>query len=200
MQQKKKKVGIIIAIAFSIIVIGIITYVFIEYSNNQSEIKQRMEMVTELYQEFKEDIGTFNDKRNEIYRIVIQDMYYQTLKEKDNEFKSLYASYEEVVTILDEDYGKLKGKCINVLYPDVSVNNKCEAFVLGYEEAINTYVNDVAIYNKNIQNYNDWATENGQEKLEKFNTEKDYIDVNGDRIYKGKKEQESAGELINETE
>lgn len=200
MQQKKKKVGIIIAIAFSIIVIGIITYVFIEYSNNQSEIKQRMEMVTELYQEFKEDIGTFNDKRNEIYRIVIQDMYYQTLKEKDNEFKSLYASYEEVVTILDEDYGKLKGKCINVLYPDVSVNNKCEAFVLGYEEAINTYVNDVAIYNKNIQNYNDWSTENGQEKLEKFNTEKDYIDVNGDRIYKGKKEQESAGELINETE
>ena len=137
MKEKKNHVVLILALGFILIVVGIILYLVLTYQDNQNEVKKRMETVTSLYTDFKEHVDAFNDKRNEVYQTVMQDMYYQTLQEKDAEFKALYTSYEETVDVINDDYDQLKDKCINVLYPDVSVNNKCEAFVIGYEQVIN---------------------------------------------------------------
>ena len=82
-------------------------------------------------------------------------------------------------------YIVLKDKCVDVLYPDVSVNNKCEAFVIGYEKAINSYVSDIKKYNENIKDYND-VLEETDTKIEEVKLTVDYIDVDGDRKYLGK--------------
>ena len=79
----------------------------------------------------------------------------------------------------------MKDKCVDVLYPDVSVNNKCEAFVIGYEKAINSYVSDIKKYNENIKDYNDVLEENDT-KIEEVKLTTNYIDVDGDRKYLGK--------------
>ncbi len=199
-QTNKKHIGLWIGIIFGLLVIGIIIYVVLTYTNNQNETKKRMGKVEELYGTFKSNVDTFNTKRNEIYTIIMQDMYYQTLKDKDGEFKKLYQDYQEILEKLDEDYDGLKGKCINVLYPDVSINNKCEAFVLGYEEVVNTYINDVNLYNKNLESYNDWLKETNSKdtELNLLELDRDYIDVNGDRIFKGKEQEDEVGELTDE--
>ena len=90
---------------------------------------------------------------------------------------------------------------MNVLYPEVEVNNKCEDFILSYEEATNTYITDVKRYNKYIEEYNKWlqSTSSSDPLLEKITLEMEYLDYNGDREYLGKEEIiDDVGELENE--
>ena len=191
MEVKKcnKKIGIIIFLGFLLIVIGIISYVVINYNNDQAEVKKRMEIVLNNYDIFKSKVDSFNTIRDNIYSEVIQDMYYQTLKDNDMHYKELFQSYKESLNEIDKVYKKVENKCINVLHPDSSVNNKCEAIVIGYEEVVNTYISDVTSYNKNIDSYNKWLTDNNSSdlKLEKIKLDRDYLDINGDREYKGKR-------------
>ena len=99
--------------------------------------------------------------------------------------KEIISNYTKTIEPLEDDYKELKDKCVDVLYPDVSVNNKCEAFVIGYEKAINSYVSDIKKYNENIKDYNDILEENDT-KIEEVKLTIDYIDVDGDRKYLGK--------------
>ena len=42
----------------------------------------------------------------------------------------------------------------DIYYSSSDVNNKCAAFKQGYEEMVNSFVDDVNIYNSNIKKYN----------------------------------------------
>lgn len=200
---KRKNVGLLIGISFAVLMVIIIIYFIFTYFNNQTHMKDRMNEVEGLYKTFKEHVDSFNKKRDEVYQATMQEMYYQKLAESDDSFKLLYKEYEKVIEELDKDYHQLKGKCVNVLYPDVSINNKCEAFILGYEEIINTYVNDVNRYNQKIVQYNMWLqqTNSSEKQLEQLDSKKDYIDVNGDHIFRGKEQIEDIiGEVKDEKE
>ena len=195
--EKKKKRALIIGIVFLVFILFVILYLVIVYKNGQNEMRSRMKEVEAGYTTFKNHITDYNNARDAIYKEAMQDMLYTTLKEKDAANKLLFQTYEGTVTLLDEDYKKLKDKCMDVLYPNVSVNNKCEAFLLGYEEAINTYVMDIENYNKNIDSYNTYLkdTNNAVEvPLVKLEKKKDYIDVDGNHIYQGKDEEKKTNE------
>ena len=112
-------------------------------------------------------------------------MYYEDLKNNDTKYKEIISNYTKTIEPLEDDYKELKDNCVDVLYPDVSVNNKCEAFVIGYEKAINSYVSDIKKYNENIKDYHDVLEENDT-KIEEVKLTIDYIDVDGDRKYLGK--------------
>lgn len=189
-KRKKRTVGILIGVGFFLIIVGLVTYFVLTYMNDQNETKKRMEKVEALYTTFKEDVTTFNEKRDSLYEQIKGALYYQTLKEKDSLFRTLFTDYEKALETLDKDYDKLKNRCINILYPDVSINNKCEAFIIAYEEATNTFVSDIKAYNENISEYNTWLknTESQDEKLDTIKVSHDYIDVDGDRKYQGKEE------------
>ena len=136
--QNNKHLGIMIFIGFLLIVIGVISYVIINYNNDQAEVKKRMDVVRESYEEFKTDVESFNKVRDNIYNEVMGDTYYQTIKDNDKHYKELYQNYSDNLEKIDKDYSKVSDKCINVLHPDADVNNKCEAIVAGYEEVVNT--------------------------------------------------------------
>ncbi len=192
-EHRSKRLAIMILIGFLLIVIGIISYVVINYNDDQAEVKKRMEAVINSYDTFKSDIDNFNSIRNTIYDEVMQDMYYQTLKDNDIHFKDLFSNYKKSLEIIDKEYNELKDKCINVLHPNADANNKCEAIIVGYEEVVNTYISDVKSYNNNINSYNKWLADNnsGDPKLEEIKLDRDYIDVNGDREYNGKRQGEA---------
>ena len=192
-KHHSKKLGIMILIGFLLIVIGIISYVIINYNDDQAEVRKRMEAVRDSYEAFKTDVESFNSIRDNIYNSVITDnMYYQTLKDNDASFKELYKSYSESLDKIDKDYDDVKDKCINVLHPEADVNNKCEAIVSSYEEVVNTYISDVNSYNNLITSYNKWLsdTNSSDAKLEEIKLDMDYLDINGDREYNGKKDVE----------
>ena len=191
--QNNKHLGIMIFIGFLLIVIGVISYVIINYNNDQAEVKKRMDVVRESYEEFKTDVESFNKVRDNIYNEVMGDTYYQTIKDNDKHYKELYQNYSDNLEKIDKDYSKVSDKCINVLHPDADVNNKCEAIVAGYEEVVNTYISDVNSYNALIDSYNKWLNDNNSSdsKLEKIKLDRDYLDINGDREYNGRKDIET---------
>ncbi len=192
-KHHSKKLGIMILIGFLLIVMGIISYVIINYNDDQAEVRKRMEAVRDSYETFKTDVESFNSIRDNIYNSVITDnMYYQTLKDNDASFKELYKSYSDSLDKIDKDYMKAKDNCINVLHPETDVNNKCEAIISGYEEVVNTYISDINSYNSLITSYNKWLsdTNSSDAKLEEIKLDRDYIDINGDREYNGKKDVE----------
>ena len=192
-KHHSKKLGIMILIGFLLIVIGIISYIIINYNSDQAEVRKRMEAVRDSYESFKTDVDSFNSIRDDIYtNVFTDDMYYQTLKDNDASFKELYKSYSESLDKIDKDYDGVKDKCINVLHPEADVNNKCEAIVSSYEEVVNTYISDVNSYNNLITSYNKWLsdTNSSDVKLEEIKLDRDYLDINGDREYNGKKDVE----------
>ena len=192
-KHHSKKLGIMILIGFLLIVIGIISYIVINYNDDQAEVKKRMEAVRDSYETFKTDVEAFNSIRDDIYtNVFTDDMYYQTLKDNDASFKELYKSYSESLDKIDKDYSGVKDKCINVLHPEADVNNKCEAIISGYEEVVNTYISDVSSYNNLITSYNKWLsdTNSSDTKLEEIKLDRDYIDINGDREYNGRKDED----------
>ena len=192
-KHHSKKLGIMILIGFLLIVIGIISYIIINYNSDQAEVKKRMEAVRDSYESFKTNVESFNSIRDNIYiNVFTDDMYYQTLKDNDASFKELYKSYSESLNKIDKDYSGVKDKCINVLHPEADVNNKCEAIVSSYEEVVNTYISDVSSYNNLITSYNKWLsdTNSSDVKLEEIKLDRDYIDINGDREYNGRKDED----------
>ena len=192
-KHHSKKLGIMILIGFLLIVIGIISYIIINYNSDQAEVKKRMETVRDSYEAFKTNVESFNSIRDNIYtNVFTDDMYYQTLKDNDASFKELYKSYSESLDKIDKDYDGVKDKCINVLHPEADVNNKCEAIVSSYEEVVNTYISDVNNYNNLITSYNKWLsdTNSSDTKLEEIKLDRDYIDINGDREYNGRKDED----------
>ena len=192
-KHHSKKLGIMILIGFLLIVIGIISYIVINYNDDQAEVRKRMETVRDSYEAFKTNVESFNSIRDNIYtNVFTDDMYYQTLKDSDASFKELYKSYSESLDKIDKDYRGVKDKCINVLHPETDVNNKCEAIISGYEEVVNTYISDVNNYNNLITSYNKWLsdTNSSDVKLEEIKLDRDYIDINGDREYNGRKNED----------
>ena len=192
-KHHSKKLGIMILIGFLLIVIGIISYIIINYNSDQAEVKKRMEAVRDSYEAFKTNVESFNSIRDNIYtNVFTDDMYYQTLKDSDASFKELFNNYKDNLDKIDKDYDDVKDKCINVLHPEADVNNKCEAIVSGYEEVVNTYISDVSSYNNLITSYNKWLsdTNSSDVKLEEIKLDRDYIDINGDREYNGRKNED----------
>lgn len=192
-KHHSKKLGIMILIGFLLIVIGIISYIIINYNSDQAEVRKRMETVRDSYESFKTDVDSFNSIRDDIYtNVFTDDMYYQTLKDNDASFKELFNNYKDNLDKIDKDYRGVKDKCINVLHPEADVNNKCEAIVSSYEEVVNTYISDVSSYNNLITSYNKWLsdTNSSDTKLEEIKLDRDYIDINGDREYNGRKDED----------
>ncbi len=190
-KKRNRHLGIIILIGFLLIIGGIISYIVTNYNSNQAEVRKRMEMVRDSYKIFKTDVETFNGIRDDIYtNVFTEDIYYQTLKDNDIRFKELFDNYKDTLETIDKDYNKIEDKCINVLHPEADVNNKCEAIVSSYEEVVNTYISDVSSYNRLITSYNKWLsdTNSSDTKLEKIKVDREYLDINGDREYNGKKD------------
>ena len=192
-KRKNKHLGIMILIGFLLIVIGIISHIVRNYNSDQAEVKKRMDEVRDAYEVFKADVDEFNSIRDNIYtNVIVSDMYYQTLKDNDLSYKEIFNNYSDSLEKITKDYDGVKDKCINVLHPEADVNNKCEAIVSSYEEVVNTYISDVNSYNSLIDSYNKWLSDSNStdNKLEKIKLDRDYIDINGDREYNGKKDVE----------
>ena len=200
-KKRKRRIVLILAFAFIVLVLFIVIYVIISYTGDQSKTKKKMEEVESLYEVYQQDLKSLEQVQESIYDTVLKEVTYQSLKEGDETAKSLFQDYLTKLDQLKKDAPSLEAKCMNVLYPEVEVNNKCEDFILSYEEATNTYITDVKRYNKYIEEYNKWlqSTSSSDPLLEKITLEMEYLDYNGDREYLGKEEIiDDVGELENE--
>lgn len=185
----KTKILIIILVALFLIFCVLVVWLFISFKMDKEQTNGQMSKVNDVYDEFSLEIDNFNDVRNQLYLDVFENTYYDSLSTNDVKFKEAFTNYEKIVDVVVGKALRLEKYCKNVYYADSKVNTKCNEYGVVYEQVINAFVSDVKLYNKNIENYNEYQSDNGGTLfLNSYVTKKKYLDYNGDKKYQGKEE------------
>lgn len=183
-----KKKYLIIIISIVLIISGLISFFIISFQNDKKETIKRMSQVEKNYTKFLSEATKFDDTREDIYNTIFNDTYYDAIIENDSTYKTKFSNYELLVDSIKKETNKLKELCTNVYYPDSTINSKCSAYTLTYEEINNYFVTDTILYNDYITKSNSYAESS---KLLNYNTKKKYIDFNKDNKYLGKEAKEN---------
>lgn len=185
----KTKILIIILVALFLIFCVLVGWLLVSFKIDKEQTNGQMSKVNDVYNDFSSEIDNFNDTRNQLYLDVFENTYYDSLSANDIKFKESFTNYEKTVDAVVEKALRLEKYCKNVYYSDSKVNKKCSEYGLVYEQIINAFVSDVELYNKNIENYNKYQSDNGGILfLNSYVTKKKYLDYNGDKKYQGKEE------------
>lgn len=190
----KNKTVIILGISGLILtVVGGIMLVAKGFKGEQESLTKTMNIIVDDYSVFKTKVENFSNLREQIYSDVMNSQYYSEVFDKYATNIEKITKYEEAVTEIDNASKNLKKNCTERKYNDQDVTNKCNAFIINYEQSINYFINDITRFNERIEEYNKWrTTENTNTKyteLQKFNSKyTEYVDINGDKIESGKVE------------
>lgn len=191
--KDKKKLSIILGVVgVALIIFGIILSFISNVKKDQKEMNSRMDTIVTEYSKFEKNIEEFNKKRKSLHEEFLDKVYYDTLTQNDTAYKTKLTDYETQVAKISQSTKTIREYCKNgIYYSSSDVNNKCNSFKLGYEEMVNSFVDDINTYNKNITAYNKYLDDEGNTtslKLETYQTKKTYIDYNNDGKYSGKEE------------
>jgi len=191
--KDKKKLSIILGVVgVALIIFGIILSFISNVKKDQKEMNSRMDTIVTEYSKFEKNIEEFNKTRKSLHEEFLDKVYYETLTQNDTAYKTKLTDYETQVAKISQSTKTIREYCKDgIYYSSSDVNNKCNSFKLGYEEMVNSFVDDINTYNKNITAYNKYLDDEGNTtslKLETYQTKKTYIDYNNDGKYSGKEE------------
>lgn len=185
-----KQVKILFISGTLLLTIGLITNFTMNLRLDKEEVKKRMDVVNDTYEQFRQEAKTLNTTRDSLYENEFSNLYFETLNSTINPCLLKLQTYEQEldkVTILAE---KLEKSCENIYFPEKEANTKCQVFATSYEEMMNYFINDIKQVNNYIEEYNTYNEENqtGVAPISKYNTTKQYIDFNKDKEYIGKED------------
>ena len=187
--KNKKSLFIIITLAFILIVSGGVASFVLGLKADREGIQKRVADVNNEYESFSTNTSIFEEKRDELYNTTLGNLFYETMKDEDAKVKEELKKYEDLVDILTKNTKTLDGLCDNVYYPDSKVNAKCANYKSIYEQVVNYFISDINVYNSNIDKFNEYQKSNSSDiVIEKYKTDKKYIDYNNDKNYDGKEE------------
>lgn len=190
--SNKKHILILVLLGILSILIGLILMFITNIKKDQQQLNNNISKINKDYANFKKDIEEVNKTRDELHKNILDTVYYESFESSENEYKKALYNYEKTVTDISKNYANLKGYCeVGIYYSSSDANSKCNAFNLGYEQLINTFVDDINMYNNNVKKYNNWLDEQQNttsKKLEGYKTKKTYIDYNKDGEYSGKED------------
>lgn len=177
----------LMTLSFIMIFSGGVSSFVLGLKNDKAETYNRMELVSDEFEKFDNNTNAFEEFRDELYSDVLSNVYYDTLYIQDVEIKNRLSNYESLVDSLEKNTKKLDKLCDDVYYPDSTVNSECSNYKSIYEQVVNYFVSDIALYNKNVKTYNEYqASNNSLLSVENYSTDKDYIDYNDDKVFDGK--------------
>ena len=192
-----KKTYMLLGIIFGVTLLlsaGILVLTNTYKNNRNKEIAEEKETVKKInagYKTFKEALEKFSDERKKIID-EISDLtnLYSAMESNYKEVTKKIEEYETLVEKIENEQTELNDLCIGKTYYQYEITNKCEAFVSGLEQAINTYVRNLEMFNGRIEEYNKWTTEkenSGHKKIEKIVSKKypTYVDLNKDKKFEG---------------
>lgn len=162
------------------------------FKSDKEDLAQTMNIIVDDYEIFRKKVETFSTLRENIYNEVMNSQYYTDVYTNYNTNVQKLKEYENAVTEVENASKNLKNSCIGKTFNDQDVINKCNAFVINYEQSINYFINDIARFNTRINEYNTWLatqTDTQYKTLTEYNaTYKDYVDINNDKNFSGKAE------------
>lgn len=162
------------------------------FKDEKEDLTKTMNIIVDDYEIFRKKVETFSTLREKIYNEVMNTQYYTDVYTNYNADIQQLKQYENAVTEIENISKNLKNSCIGKSFSDQDVINKCNAFIINYEQSINYFINDIDRFNSRIKDYNTWLntqTNTQYQTLAEYNAKyKDYVDVNNDKNFSGKVE------------
>lgn len=188
MKKSLKIIGIVIIINIVLVVLACAWAKGLK--KDQKETKAKMQLVLTSYKDFDSSIDEFSNKRNKLYEYK-EDLYFETLSANADSWNKFMEEYAEGIKKVENTSKELKNNC-DIEYGDVGTRSKCTSFKANYEAAHNYYISDVKMYNKLVDSYNEWNSEQkGKYKTVNkatYPVYEKYIDYDKDGEYFGKEE------------
>lgn len=186
MNSKKIALGIM-TLSFILIISGGVSSFVLGIKKDKEEIYNRINDVNDEFEVFSTNTSVFEKFRDDLYNIVLSNVYYDTMYDEDKSVKNKLSNYESLVDELTKNTKKLDKLCNDVYYPDSKVNTKCNNYKSIYEQVVNYFISDINVYNGNVDKYNEYQKNNNSDlRVSKYKTDKKYIDYNNDKEYDGK--------------
>ena len=185
----KKISFFLIPISFVLIVSGSVSSFVLGLKKDRQEISHRIVQVQDEFEIFSTNTSVFESLRDELYVDVLGNTYYDSMYEYDSFMKNKLSNYEHLVDELTKNTMALQDLCGSIYFPDNSVNSKCKNYKSIYEQVVNYFVSDIIAYNRIVDNYNTYQTNSGSLlRIRSYETDKIFIDYNGDSKMDGKEE------------
>ena len=183
----KKIAHLLMTLSFVMIIAGGVSSFVLGLKADRLETQKRIDIVNNEFEVLSTNTSIFESVRDELYNKVLSNVYFDTMYKDDEKVKEKLSNFENLVDELEKTTVTLDNLCKNVYYPDIETNTKCNNYKSIYEQVNNYFISDIAVYNKNIDKYNDYQkSKNSDSKLEKYKIRRDYIDYNNDGKYDGK--------------
>lgn len=192
--MKNKLVMILLILGLLFLASGGILLFTNGFKSQQEDLTKTMNIIVDDYEVFRKKVESFSTLRENIYNEVMNSQYYTDVYTNYNTNIQKLQQYENIVVEIDNASKNLKNSCIGKDFSDQDVINKCNAFIINYEQSINYFINDIARFNNRIKEYNTWiqssSNTNDQYKpLNEYNAKyTEYVDINNDKIFSGKVE------------
>ena len=170
---------VLLIIGILLVVTGNSLLVYKLLNNEKIEEEKIIRNIKTEYKVFKEDVQLFSKVKEEYDSKVSSNLFLETIDEYPNWIKNI-DSYTKIINKLDKDSKYLKNNCINKSHIDKGTLNKCSAFMLAYEECVNTYVNDIEDFNNKIVEF---SKNYDKVKLTEYKLKFDRVDINNDGEY-----------------
>ena len=176
-------------ISFILIFSGGVSSFLMGLKADREEIYKRGHEVDDIFETFSTNTSVFENERDELYNNVLKKMYYDTMYQEDKKVKNQLSNYEHLVDELTKNTNELNSLCKNVFYPDATTNSRCKNYLIIYEQVINYFVEDIELYNGNVDKYNKLQEEEDSLfRLRRYITDKQYIDYNHDNVFEGRED------------
>ncbi len=185
----KKIAMIMMTLSFILLISGGVSSFVLGLKKDKEEIYNRISEVNNEFEVFSTNTSVFEGFRDELYNVVLSNVYYDTMYDEDKAVKNKLSNYENLVDELTKNTKRLNKLCDDVYYPDSKVNTKCNNYKSIYEQVVNYFVSDINVYNENVVKYNEYQKNNNSDlRVDKYKTDKKYIDYNKDKEFDGKEE------------
>ena len=133
--------------------------------NSREGLKKREGEIENTYQEFTQNISSYNEKKKKITGY-LESYYEEKFKE---EYASIYTLYEEadkIVSGIKDEKGELDKNCRDYVSLKSSVNSICSNYASTYQRLLEVYQGDIAAFNEIVSLYN----ESAPDKVDSFSS------------------------------
>lgn len=185
----RKLAYICMTLSFIMIISGSVSCFISGLKNDQREVLHRIATVSDEFEEFSTQVSLFEEHRDFLYSNYLGNFYFDSMYQNSSDLNEQLSIYEKIVNSIKSYVIRLDSLCSDVYYPDGKINSKCVNYKNIYEQVVNYFVSDINLYNSYVKKYNTYQKEQSDFiKIEKYHTNKKYIDYNKDKKYDGKEE------------
>lgn len=166
---------------------GCVSSIIIGLREDRLSVLNRETSLHNEFEDFSTNVTVFELKRDTFYNETLNVINMDNIYTDDIAIKNKLSNYESIINEIDKKVGMLDNLCNDMYYPDTMSNSICTNYRSIYEQVVNYFVTDINLYNKKVDEYNNSVKLSGNGVyINKYNTNKDFIDYNNDLRFDGR--------------